>query len=434
MPQIEKIQEHDIYSRTGNVLCYLCFAGAAFSIAVDSFTAIAFSLFFIVAVVARRSKTPNIIYKYGIALVLVFVLVSLSFSGEFTNNIPLLKKFWRILLPFGIFIALSLNENLLFRCLNIMLVFLVLNTFIGIVQRHTGFDLTYLQPILLEEDKGFNSTGTFSHHLTYAGVMLLTFPVYLSLIFSEHISGKAKKFYLAGAVILFIAMIYSLSRSALLASAISIFMLLLLNKKIKILMIASVFVVILASGLFLIKKYSPETIASTESFGRLTNISPQFGDDRFYMWEAAWGVINEHFLFGQGADITPLENEYERIETRNSEERQRSWKFNNQARVGVHNIYLQLWLDYGFFVLLSYLLMWAGIAFTAIVAIRRKNSATMKDTHILTGIIAALLGFFFMGLFENNFYDGELNHIVMMWIGVSAYIVEKIRQHKKTRL
>ncbi|HIG77320.1 MAG TPA: O-antigen ligase domain-containing protein, partial [Candidatus Lambdaproteobacteria bacterium] len=78
---------------------------------------------------------------------------------------------------------------------------------------------------------------------------------------------------------------------------------------------------------------------------------PQSNQDRILMWEAGISAIQDHFWLGIGygndSEIMPVYRE--KISERTGH------RFYNSAGTGIHNIYLQTWINYGLFGFLGYL-------------------------------------------------------------------------------
>ena len=81
-------------------------------------------------------------------------------------------------------------------------------------------------------------------------------------------------------------------------------------------------------------------------------------------------------------------------------------RFNNSASAGVHNIYLQTWLNYGIIGFLAYLGIVFGFLLICILSLRRVEPQVGKA--IFWGALAGVSGFMVAGVFENNFRDGEV--------------------------
>jgi O-antigen ligase len=90
----------------------------------------------------------------------------------------------------------------------------------------------------------------------------------------------------------------------------------------------------------------------------------------------------------------------------------------NGPSAGVHNIYLQTWLNYGFFGLLAYLGIWVVFFLKSLRASRRASRFGYENA-VLWGVMAGAAGLMVAGVFENNFRDGEVQTCLLMLMGLS---------------
>ena len=101
-------------------------------------------------------------------------------------------------------------------------------------------------------------------------------------------------------------------------------------------------------------------------------------------------------------------------------------RFNNSASAGVHNIYLQTWLNYGVIGFLAYLGIVFGFLLTCILSLRRVESSSWEGA-IFWGALAGVSGFMVAGVFENNFRDGEVQTAFLMLMGLVLHQVYRLR-------
>jgi len=142
--------------------------------------------------------------------------------------------------------------------------------------------------------------------------------------------------------------------------------------------------------------------------------------DRILMWEAGIAAIKDHFWLGIGynndAEVMPV---YRQLITERTGHR-----FYNNASTGVHNIYLQTWINYGligFLAYLSILFIFLGQSISTLFQTTRFS----YENSILWGSIAGVCGFMVAGFFENNFRDGEVQAMLLILMGLS------LRQRQK---
>ena len=140
------------------------------------------------------------------------------------------------------------------------------------------------------------------------------------------------------------------------------------------------------------------------------------------MWETGISAIKDHFWLGIGynndAFVMP---EYRKRISENSGRR-----FFNKASTGVHNIFLQTWVNYGVFGMLGYLGILAIFFLQTTKAILRTSNFTLENSILWAGI-SGVCGFMVAGLFENNFRDGEVQAMLLILMGLCFNQIEKLK-------
>lgn len=223
------------------------------------------------------------------------------------------------------------------------------------------------------------------------------------------------------------AILAALARSVWLGSAVAlVFLGLRLPKKIWISMI-------LILGLFITVLVVHYSFSDQTLYGAPTGISlfwlrlvsgfiPKYNVDRLLMWKSAWEGIQFHPWFGMGLENDP----YFLAAYRNSVATESGHIFFNSLRSGVHNLYLQQWLSLGVVGLTVYL----GLAFLILNKLCRVLWIHRGENNIFISLIwgatAGLLGFMTAGFFENNFYDVEVQTMLLMMLGLAFYSVKKL--------
>jgi len=150
---------------------------------------------------------------------------------------------------------------------------------------------------------------------------------------------------------------------------------------------------------------------------------PQSNQDRILMWEAGISAIQDHFWLGIGygndSEIMPVYRE--KISERTGH------RFNNSAGTGIHNIYLQTWINYGLFGFLGYLSILIIFFWQSILTLYRTTPYSFENSILWAGI-AGVSGFMVAGFFENNFRDGEVQAMLMILIGLNLHQIQKMKE------
>ena len=154
--------------------------------------------------------------------------------------------------------------------------------------------------------------------------------------------------------------------------------------------------------------------------GRILSIfDPSQNLHRLYMWQAAKKVILLHPIIGSSdSGETFLDHEYQLIE------RNTGHIFDNDSVVGVHNIYLQFWVDYGILGLSGLLVLLIGSIylgvryFHQVSKLPNQTSASSIRANLALGIASALVAIMVVGWFENFLRSGMQKVTIWLWLGL----------------
>ena len=415
------------------VFLYLLFIFSTFSIAG---TDAAISMLFLITLLHWFWERSLSQLENPLLWAILFFMATAIFSGLLnayeTEHLMALRTNWRLLLPLLLAVILSdVDED---RLLWVFFGFVMLIAIYGIIQYFTGVDWlrpeheSFATPYLSGtngENSVYHGKGNFSHHLTYGGFLLLCFPLLASLVFCKDWNPFSRLFAAAITILVLLAIGSSLGRSIWLGTAVAGTILLFrLAPKI---MLALTLVVI-AGGAYLFTQFSEPSFEIRTPTNRVEVIQQRFisgfmikaNQDRILMWEAGIAAIKDHFWLGIGynndAKVMPKYRELIKKRT--------GHRFNNNAATGVHNIYLQTWINYGLLSFLGYL----SILFIFLGQSIRTLFQTTRfsyENSILWGAIAGVCGFMVAGFFENNFRDGEVQAMLLILMGLG------LRQRQK---
>jgi O-antigen ligase len=133
------------------------------------------------------------------------------------------------------------------------------------------------------------------------------------------------------------------------------------------------------------------------------------------MWEAGWLGFREHPALGIGLGNDRRDYEqYRRLVA----ERHGGHRYLNPPDVGVHNLYLQIAYELGLVGLAAYLGLVGSLFAWCAAGLRRAGPAHDLESGILWGTAAALAGSMAAGLFENNFFDSEVQNLLVILFGL----------------
>ncbi|MEL0044963.1 MAG: O-antigen ligase family protein [Deltaproteobacteria bacterium] len=411
---------------------YALFVFSTFSIAGSEA-----SIFFIYLIsLWRFVRRKGLGYKHWLIWP-VIVYMNLTVLSGYFNGYPGIDHLysaqtnWRLLLPFVLAIAiLEVDQQKLIRFLFVPL---LLVSLYGILQYFTGVDwlrsperrLTTLYYTAADGTQFFHGKGNFTHHLTYGGYLLLLFPLFFLFTTVKDLSTKWRWFYGLGSVVMLTGAVSSLGRSIWLG-ILMVFWILLFRIS-KILGIVSLIIGLGLGGWIFQQVLSGETknwqIRDNAIVQRLTSaFDITANKDRLLMWDSGVQGIQDHPIWGigYGNDKNVMDQYRIPLAEKNNH------RFNNSASAGVHNIYLQTWLNYGVIGFLAYLGIVFGFLLTCILSLRRVESSSWEGA-VFWGALAGVSGFMVAGVFENNFRDGEVQTAFLMLMGLVLHQVYRLR-------
>ena len=425
---------------------YTLFIGSTFSIAATEASIIMLYLIGLGQLIWRR-QLPDLrdgLLQVSLAYIVVAILAS-WLAGYGVDWLMALRTHWRLLLPFVLAGVLAeANEE---RVLQVFAVFLLIIAVYGIVQFFNGTEWLRLNDgnkvahyYQQEEVARYHAEGNFSHHLTFGGVLLPCFALFTALTLCQEWSSGVRILATGLALLLLGALVATLGRSIWLGTGMVLFVLGLWRLPKTTLLVGLLTAGLLAllitksisgTGVELVGKQAAgvstteaqgfweatlrSSAAAQEAILRRAESMFSLGEnrDRLLMWESGVAALKDHPWWGIGYDMdgTVMPAYRKPFE-------QTGHNFMNGPSAGVHNIYLQTWLNYGFFGLLAYLGIW-GVFFMKSLRASRRASRFGYENAVLWGVMAGAAGLMVAGVFENNFRDGEVQTCLLMLMGLS---------------
>jgi O-antigen ligase len=319
------------------------------------------------------------------------------------------------------------------RCLFVLGGCVILSALYGIVQFHYGVDWFRLEadqmitPLQFEAARAFHGKGTFSHHLTYAGVLLLNALFFLALVFFER--TRARWFWALVVVAAISGIVVSMGRSSWLGLAVGgVVLALKLPRRWSVALLGAGFALILAVifslSTGLLQRYV-DTTGSSVLVKRFVNTSLASEKDRFYLWEAGWlGIVDRPVVgAGFGNPAADYEKYREIVAARHDDHR-----YLSAAEDGVHNVFLQIAYSTGVIGLAAF--VWMFVALFVWCARRVRDAASIRSLHVgmLWGTAAGLVGTLVAGLFQNNYFDAEVQNMMGLMIGFALFAGLRIQE------
>lgn len=323
---------------------------------------------------------------------------------------------WILLLwgLFGLFMKIGYQTGL--KNIPILLWTLPVSAFYSVYQMFFGQDLIRKKVIEFIIGDYYRAIGFFNMPLTFAYVLGLWGTFALGQAAAE------KKFTLVNMIAIFsgaICVLTSFTRGAWVALAVVLFLSFWFFSRRQ-----KIFALIAASILVI------GFIQNTSLLNRVTSIkdvtTDQSNSQRLVLWEAHFEIFKDNPIFGVGYGQTEklLPEYYEKI---NHPE----VKFYSYA----HNIYVQALASGGLIGATALFALYVYFFVIAILLYRRKNLPS-QVRGLGLGAAFSQLYFYIGGLTENNFYDGEVMHsLILLWaILLATYISTNDQSHHESSL
>lgn len=236
--------------------------------------------------------------------------------------------------------------------------------------------------------------GPFSHYMTFAGFLLIADFLLLGAL----VCGKARSpWRWVALLVINVALLASLTRSAWVALALALVLLLALRAP-RLLVLCP-----LAAVFFLVFAPVPWVQRATSIF----NLRDLSNYDRLCMLEAGLTMIAERPFSGIGPDLV--------------EERYPLYRPATAPRYQVphlHNSFVELAAARGLPALASYLALMVVAAVFAYRGYRRTRHEPASPADLYLGALVAIVAFNLAGLFENNWGDTEVQRAILFVLAV----------------
>jgi O-antigen ligase len=254
------------------------------------------------------------------------------------------------------------------------------------------------------------STGTFTHHLTFAHLYQFIF-LYLFTFAIRHPRRPGLVLRIAPAVAAVgLSLLFAFSRAVWLSAAFGAVLVVFLLHGRKWAVVSCVAAVLL----FL-------AVASDGQLGdRLRSaVSRDANVEREIIYRSHWDAIRDHPVFGigpgrYGETMRPYYDRYDPPET--------------MPRVHAHNNFLQVWLNAGILGLAGFLWLNAVLLRRAWAALRRGCFRRPIEKSILVGGTAGIVAFLLSGLTQYNLGDSEVAMVYWFVMGAVFRVIEREQQ------
>jgi O-antigen ligase len=229
-------------------------------------------------------------------------------------------------------------------------------------------------------DIPFRAYSTFGNPNVYGIYLLLIIPICAATVFYAK-KPLMKLYALGSAGLLLVNLLLSYSRGCMLALALSALIFVLLTEKRLIALLPPA-----GAALFFVL---PQTIINR--LLSITNFSDTSTSFRIYIWQGTIRMLKDFWAVGIGQGGEAFNKIYP------------VYAFNAIIAPHAHNIYLQTFVETGITGLFAFLGICA--CFFREMASARRKAADNRDRILISGVIAAVAGVLFMGIFDHVFYN-----------------------------
>ncbi len=364
------------------------------------------------------------------------------FSPSIPENLDWMSDQWYWLLILAL--VPFLRQVKLERMLRVYAVAIALIALYGVCQYYWGWDFTRSseQRIVIvgqfEGSKFFHAHGTFSHHLTYAGFLLMPLGLFSCLYF-----GEKRWWWLLGTVAAGLGILFSLSRIAWLSSWFLIFPLL---RRFSLFWRMMFLAVSLVAFLLLMAGYQRGGLLKMlplplqqQLMANLDHLpSPVYRildshkdtNPRARLWQIAWHGIKQQPWLGRGLNPKHFHRYREQFDAQTNLSSYAYGTLNPHA----HNIYLQIWFGSGLVGLIALLGWWMAIfGWGGYVLWQTRSKPEDFEKNVFRGCLAALVSQAVFGLFQNNLSDNEVLIATIIFVSLLLHCGLKLLEQKDSR-
>lgn len=351
---------------------------------------------------------------------LLTALVSLWLSPVPQATFQLADKLRWILVLYAVAWAWSQQtREQTFRLLRLMIVVGAVSAIYAFVEFYWGLEFFRSRRILNQMGPLFRASGFYNLSLTFAYVIgmlgFLCAGRFWAMPFNEW-RLKDNRIWLTGVLSGLAGCVFSLTRGSWVAILITSALILLLVKPKRILPVLGSFIFLFLAGMAINGSFR-ERVLSIGDLGERTN------QHRMIIWQGHWEVFKSHPFFGVGFGVNGFVSPdyFDRSRGFTTQQVEEFYKSVTVVRpefyTHAHNNFLHLLAGTGivgflcYFMFISYFLLLAWRTY--------KGAQDKKDTfcaNLALGLFGAQLFFHVGGLTEANFFDGEVNHmLVYLW-------------------
>ena len=345
---------------------------------------------------------------------LTFFVIStiLSFISPSTiENILYIKDFW-LVSSFIIITTLIKSKDDFYKVFKVIIFIVLFQTLFALIQYSINFNFMRILKYGIGHYKAFcfGWLGSFlGNHLTFSGyLMMFAIPLlYLSFLRKKYISLKLLWLIRISAMLLILCILFSKTRSIIIALPFAVVPLLINKIKIFLLCFSLIItIVFLNFGFF-------ESTKSIKQNFRDNIYNSRTAHDRYLIWKNSFRVWKKHPFIGTGG--SNFLNEFKKVIQEHPDD-------NPNMITHAHNDYLNQLARKGIIGFLAFLYMLYGFFKYMVLNIKYINDKVLR--YLYLGLFGSYCTFLVASMFQ-CFYTDEEN-LVMLWftIGLLVSIVK----------
>lgn len=265
--------------------------------------------------------------------------------------------------------------------------------------------------------------GFFHNPFTSVGILSILFFLYFGLgIFSKGL--KEKTVYGLTAFFVFPSIILALCRSYWIGFVVSLFIMPFLYKKYLAPKIASISLLVVFISMFFLVPFVHNRVETLTHYKK--DMSAEI---RLMLWKSGLEVFRDYSLKNKliGCGNNHLFHYTEPYIKKNAKQ-----KFGYLAshffKHSMHNLYLQILLQWGIIGLLVWIFMWAYVLYRNVVFINLTTNDFYRS--IIIGLIAGFIAFLIGGFFEYNIGDSEIAIFFTYMLGINKNILNSLKEEE----
>lgn len=321
-------------------------------------------------------------------------IISVIFSVDPANSLKELRSMW-IILTYFLFVHYANDIPTIKKILRVLIISTTIAACYGIFQHITGIDI--IHPF--EEGRAafegkLRVQGFFNKPLTFGEYLIII----LSLMIGLLLNGKRKAILLLSAMVIFLALLWTYTRSSWLGFGSALIAVgIMKGKRVSVSILTAVVVISL-----MMFALSPTMLKRAKSIFDTSN-------PRVPIWQSSLLMIKDHPLTGIGI------GNYSRV----CPDYYKRFSNKELSQSHAHNNLLQMMVTRGIFGLAAFLYLWIVLFKHGILSYLRTDDSYSKA--LLLGGLAAMVGLNVSGLFEHNFGDSEV--AILMWLVMGMIMV-----------